>query len=362
MRKIALLGVGAGEFIRWSSGPYADISMIGRWPAQLAAADGWRAPLPRQWQRHRASRPGHQRRQAVGQVDVILMLVKSYQTEHAARQAGQLLSPHGVVVTLQNGLGNLDRIAAVVGADRATLGVTAQGAMLMAPGVVQDTGAGPIYVALPVHAAPLMATGLQSLVDLLRQADFTVHVVTEADSLLWGKLAVNTGLNPLTALLRVPNGFVAEHETARAVLWRRPETAAVAQARDCLPYAHAGQYALEVARAHRRTIPPCSRMSSAVRRRKLEDLWGGRESREGPWRGDAGERVITSSCQDGGTRRTGHHRCLGAQLADADTLHLFHALLTQASTAQPGVITSTSVASASGHGRGDAPSRPLAFG
>ena len=203
------------------------------------------------------------------------MLVKSYQTEHAARQAGQLLSPHGVVVTLQNGLGNLDRIAAVVGADRATLGVTAQGAMLMAPGVVQDTGAGPIYVALPVHAAPLMATGLQSLVDLLRQADFTVHVVTEADSLLWGKLAVNTGLNPLTALLRVPNGFVAEHETARAVLWRaatKPPRWPRRKGLPCrmpmpanTPWRWPG---------HRRTIPPCSRMSSAVRRRKLRRFVG----------------------------------------------------------------------------------------
>ena len=339
MRKIALLGVGAmGSLFAGRLAPYADISMIGRWPAQLAALQTAGVRLCHANGSdtvHRVLATNDVR--AVGQVDVILMLVKSYQTEHAARQAGQLLSPHGVVVTLQNGLGNLDRIAAVVGADRATLGVTAQGAMLMAPGVVRDTGAGPIYVALPVHAAPLMATGLQWLVDLLRQADFTVHVVTEADSLLWGKLAVNAGLNPLTALLRVPNGFVAEHETARAVLWRAAtETAAVAQAQGiALPYAHAGQYALEVARA---TAVNHSSMLQDVQRgapTEIEAICGG-VVRAGKAHGVATPvnallHHLVKMVEHGEPATIG---AWGAQLADADTLHLFHALLTQASTAQ----------------------------
>jgi 2-dehydropantoate 2-reductase len=268
---------------------------------------------------------------------VALVLVKSYQTEQAARQAGQILSPHGVVVTLQNGVGNLARIVAVVGADRATLGVTAQGAMLMAPGVVRDTGAGPIHVALPAHAAPVMAHGVQLLVDLLRQADFTVHVITEADSLLWGKLAVNAGLNPLTALLRVPNGFVAEHEPARTVLWRAAtETAAVAQAQGIvLPYAHAGQYALEVARA---TAVNHSSMLQDVQRgapTEIEAICGA-VMRVGQTHGVATpvnallHRLVTM-VERGEPATIG---AWGAQLADADTLYLFHALLAHTRTVQ----------------------------
>ena len=178
------------------------------------------------------------------------MLVKSYQTEHAARQAGQLLSPHGVVVTLQNGLGNLDRIAAVVGADRATLGVTAQGAMLMAPGVVQDTGAGPIYVALPVHAAPLMATGL---VAGRSPASGRLHracghrgrqpAVGQAGGEYWPQPADGAATGPQWLCRRT-------RDSPRRAVAGGHETAAVAQAQGiALPYAHAGQYALEVARA-----------------------------------------------------------------------------------------------------------------
>lgn len=251
--KVAILGVGAmGSFFAGRLAPYAEVSMIGRWPAQLTAlqtagvrvchADGTETV-------HRVMATDDVR--AVGQVDIVLVLVKSYQTERAAQQAGQILSPSGVAVTFQNGLGNLAHLTAVLGADRATLGVTSQGAMWVAPGMVRDTGAGAMHLAIPAHTPPAMVKRLHFLVDLLRQADFTVHVAAEADGLLWGKLAVNAGINPLTALLRVPNGFVAEHETARALVWQAAlETAAVAQAQGItLPYAHAGHYALEVARA-----------------------------------------------------------------------------------------------------------------
>jgi 2-dehydropantoate 2-reductase len=339
MHKIALLGVGAmGSLFAGRLAPYADVSMIGHWPAQLAALQTAGVRLY-----HADGRDTVQRVlatndvRAVGQVEAVLVLVKSYQTEQAARQAGQLLSPDGVVVTLQNGLGNLARITAVVGADRATLGVTAQGAMLMAPGVVRDTGAGPIHVALPAHAAPVMANGLQLLVDLLRQADFTVHVVTEADSLLWGKLAVNAGLNPLTALLRVPNGFVAEHEPARTVLWRAAtETAAVAQAQGiALPYAHAGQYALEVARA---TAVNHSSMLQDIQRSAPTEIEAicGAVVRAGEAHGvttpvNALLYHLVKMVEHGEPATIG---AWGTQLADADTLHLFHTLLAQASMAQ----------------------------
>jgi 2-dehydropantoate 2-reductase len=338
MHKIALLGVGAmGSLFAARLAPYADISMIGHWPAQLAALQTAGVRLCHANGSdtvHRVLATNDVR--TVGQVDVILVLVKSYQTEQAARQAGQLLAPHGVVVTLQNGLGNLARIAAVVGADRATLGVTAQGAMLMAPGIVRDTGAGPIHVALPAHAAPVLAHGLPLLVDLLRQADFTVQVVTEADSLLWGKLAVNAGLNPLTALLRVPNGFVAEHEPARTVLWRAAtETAAVAQAQGiALPYAHAGQYALEVARA---TAVNHSSMLQDIQRgapTEIEAICGA-VVRAGEAHGVATPvnallHHLVKMVEHGEPATIG---AWGTQLADADTLHLFHALLAQASRA-----------------------------
>ena len=94
---------------------------------------------------------------------------------------------------------------------------------------------------------PLVA----ALAALLRQAGFTTHLVEHVDSLVWGKLAVNAGINPLTALLNVPNGYLAQDPRARRIMMAAAaETAAVAAAQGIpLPYASAPQRALAVAQA-----------------------------------------------------------------------------------------------------------------
>jgi 2-dehydropantoate 2-reductase len=87
--------------------------------------------------------------------------------------------------------------------------------------------------------------------NLFNQAGLTTHLVDNVDGLVWGKLAVSCGINPLTALLGVPNGFLAENESAKQVMMAAArETAVVAQTLDItLPFPDAGQRALEVAQA-----------------------------------------------------------------------------------------------------------------
>ncbi len=118
---------------------------------------------------------------------------------------------------------------------------------MVKPGVVRHAGDGPIYLASPATAHELFLP----FVDLLRQAGFTAEVAENVDSLVWGKLAINTGINPLTAVLNVPNGYLAEQEEVRAVMIAAAqETAAVAAAQAIqLPYADAGERVLAVAQA-----------------------------------------------------------------------------------------------------------------
>jgi 2-dehydropantoate 2-reductase len=69
--------------------------------------------------------------------------------------------------------------------------------------------------------------------------------------LIWGKLAVNAGINPLTGLLQVPNGYLATNAVARSLMNKAAkETEAVASAQNiALPYADAAEQALQVAQA-----------------------------------------------------------------------------------------------------------------
>jgi 2-dehydropantoate 2-reductase len=73
---------------------------------------------------------------------------------------------------------------------------------------------------------------VESFLPILSQAGFEIEVEEDVESLLWGKLVVNAGINPLTALLRVRNGDLLTNEHTRVLMGDAArETAAVAAAR-----------------------------------------------------------------------------------------------------------------------------------
>jgi 2-dehydropantoate 2-reductase len=152
-----------------------------------------------------------------------LVLVKAWQTERVAYQLADCLAEDGVAVTLQNGLGNRETLAQSLGLDRVALGTTTTGATLLGPGLARAGGEG--IISIERHQA------LASIEEALRSAKFNVHIVEDAQSLIWGKLVISAAINPLTALLRVPNGQLLERPSAREMMSSLAyETAQVASA------------------------------------------------------------------------------------------------------------------------------------
>lgn len=221
--------------------PHAEVTLLGSWAAGLQALqrDGIRLE-----ENGRARQVNVRATSDVAScrgATQALVLVKSWQTPRAARQLAECLSPEGVALTLQNGLGNLEILQAELGADRAALGVTTTGATLLGPGWARAGGSGPTHLAAHPRLVPLA--------ELLQEAGFEVHVAEDLQGLVWGKLAINAGINPLTALLEVPNGELLARSGARELMRAAArETAAVAAARGLrLPYADAAARAEEVA-------------------------------------------------------------------------------------------------------------------
>jgi 2-dehydropantoate 2-reductase len=203
---------------------YANVTLLGTWPEGLAAlrAHGVRLREADGSEHQIAVAVSDDPAQCAG-AKMALVLVKSWQTERAAAQLAQCLDPEGVALTLQNGLGNLEILQQSMGAERAALGVTTTGATLLGPGHVRAGGTGPTH--LGRHAR------LEPLADLLRQAGFTIEFADDLQALLWGKLAINAGINPLTAILRVPNGVLNELPDAKILMQAAAvETSAVAAA------------------------------------------------------------------------------------------------------------------------------------
>lgn len=156
-----------------------------------------------------------------------LVLVKSWQTDWVARQLAECLAPDGVALTLQNGYGNRETLVEHLSPDQVALGVTTTGATLLGPGRVRPGGAGTISVEQQPRVHPLL--------EALRQAGFQVEITPSADSLVWSKLVINAAINPLTALLRVPNGELLTCPTARLLMGELAREAAAVAAAQKIP-------------------------------------------------------------------------------------------------------------------------------
>jgi len=186
-----------------------------------------------------------------------LVLVKSWQTERAARQLAECLTDGGLAITLQNGLGNRETLATHLGERRVALGTTTTGATLLGPGLARAGGEG--VISIEQHPA------LGLIEEALKSAKFNVQIVDDAHSLIWAKLVINAAINPLTALLRVPNGELLSRPAARQVMSALArETATVANAEKVhLPFTDPIAAAEDVAR---KTATNHSSMFQDVRR------------------------------------------------------------------------------------------------
>ncbi len=233
METASLLIVGTGAlatlFAARTAAAGTDVTLLGSWAEGLAAlraggarVDGEAAAFP--------VRATHNPAECRG-AKYALVLVKAWQTERAAARLAECLAEDGLALTLQNGLGNREILARRLGKRRVALGVTTLGAALLGPGLVRPGGAG--TVSLEKH------TRLQPLAAMLERAGFEVNGVKDAEALLWGKLVVNAAINPLTALLRIPNGDLLDRPELRALMGDLArEVAGVAAARGVsLPFA-----------------------------------------------------------------------------------------------------------------------------
>jgi 2-dehydropantoate 2-reductase len=152
---------------------------------------------------------------AVGPCDLVLVFVKSYHTEAAAASLAPLLGADTVVLTLQNGLGNVDVLARHVPRHHLMAGTTAHGANVLGPGRIHHAGTGATIIG---ELDGTSSARLRRLVDAFTAAGLPCSESPNVLGVLWGKLLVNIAINPLTAILRVRNGRLLEMPEALEIM------------------------------------------------------------------------------------------------------------------------------------------------
>ena len=151
----------------------------------------------------------------VGICDLVMICVKSYSTEDACKDIKEIVGENTYVMTLQNGIGNVQILNDYFGPDKVIAGITNHGATLLGLGHVRHAGRGDTIIG---KADGRLSGTLKEISGILVKAGFETKISKDIDSVIWSKLIINVGINALTAITRLNNGRLIEYEESRSLL------------------------------------------------------------------------------------------------------------------------------------------------
>ncbi len=166
----------------------------------------------------------------VGPVDIVLFAVKLWDTEKAAVQARPLVGPHTRLITLQNGVDSMERIAPVLGTDNVVAGCAYIAAAVSVPGVIAHTSPFARVVCRRTDGKP--DPHLKAFIDAAKQAGLDITLSNAIDRERWQKFVFLIGLSGATATTRQPLGpILADPDTREFFCSLMCEVVAVGRAK-----------------------------------------------------------------------------------------------------------------------------------
>jgi 2-dehydropantoate 2-reductase len=212
--KIAIVGAGAmgslfGALLQEAG---ADVCLLDIWQAHVDAVNEKGLSVEFSGKTRTVELRAVSQVDEIGQVDLAIIFVKSTVTAAAAETSAKLVGQAGMVLTLQNGLGNAEIIADHVDAGRILAGTTAQGATMLGPGAIRHAGTGITNIGVWAGTAD---DAPRQMAELFNLAGIKTKLMTDIRPLIWNKLLVNVGINAITALTGIKNGELLDLEITR---------------------------------------------------------------------------------------------------------------------------------------------------
>ncbi|MFN0157400.1 MAG: ketopantoate reductase family protein [Bacteroidota bacterium] len=156
---------------------------------------------------------------AIGPADVVLFCVKSYDTEAVASRLSPLLSPHTIVISLQNGIDNEEKLRQTLSTGIVWGGVSYIYSTITAPGEISETG-GPRKIIFGPLAAPIPGTATRGkkILAMFTTAGISATLSEHIQSDLWKKFIFISAVGGLTTLTRLTLGEILAVEPTRQLL------------------------------------------------------------------------------------------------------------------------------------------------
>lgn len=143
--------------------------------------------------------------------DLIILFTKTLHTDAAMQSIQHLLTANTVILSLQNGLGNAEKIAQYHDLSRIAIGTTLVPADLHGPGHVVSHGPSS---SLMMDANTQQPPWMENLATLFNTAGLTTELDRNIHSVIWSKVAFNAALNSICAITGATPGKIAEVEAS----------------------------------------------------------------------------------------------------------------------------------------------------
>ena len=139
--------------------------------------------------------------------DLIIISVKSYDTENAVNEIKKIIGKKTFIMSLQNGLDNIEKIEKIVDNKKLFACVTTHGSIFYKPGVIIHSGIGKTKIGSLDKNFPFE----NKFVDLFNKAGIKSNVSSNIIHDIWAKGIVNSSINPLTCIFKCKNGYILKN-------------------------------------------------------------------------------------------------------------------------------------------------------
>jgi 2-dehydropantoate 2-reductase len=147
--------------------------------------------------------------------DLLILTVKSYDTETAIKKVINIINNDTKILSLQNGLNNIEKISKFIDSERIIVGTTTHGAIFSEPGIIKHTGTGNTIIG---ELKKGKIKQLNNVIKIFNEAGIKTEGSKNVINDIWIKAVINSSINPLTAIFRCKNGHLSENPILEKLL------------------------------------------------------------------------------------------------------------------------------------------------
>jgi 2-dehydropantoate 2-reductase len=137
--------------------------------------------------------------------ELIIITVKSYDTEQAAKKIATAISDKTIILSLQNGLDNIEKITKHISKKQVLAGITSHGSLFIQSGIIKHTGYGKTRIG---ELNSNLSDRLRLLQTMFIKAGISTEISSNIKKEIWKKAIVNASINSLTAIFQCNNGYL----------------------------------------------------------------------------------------------------------------------------------------------------------